>query len=83
MATSMVALTKGDWTEVSDVSVLFQLPDQRKVYAIEAVAKPDADDTSVRKRINPGKIYSFVKLDGNLYAYTDEDNVQISIDPVV
>lgn len=80
MATSMVSLTAKTWKLVSSVSVLFQVPEQNDSYAIEALALPT--DTTIRKKIQPGEIYSFQKVDGNLYMYSPNGNIEVAIDTV-
>lgn len=81
MATSMVSVPKNTWTLISAVSVSFQVPEQSSVLAVEAATPPTT--TAIRKKIQPGKIYSFQKLDGNLYAYSRGADIEIAIDPVV
>lgn len=81
MATSMVELPKHVWTEVSTVSAYFQLTDNIDAYAIEASSAPSNSDTSIRKNISPGAIYTFVKNDGNLYIWPKE-KTYVAIDPV-
>lgn len=79
MATSMVSLPKDTWTLVSTESVLFQIPDQVSAFAVESATLPTG--TAIRKKINPGEIYSFQKLDGNLYLYSPEINTNVAIEP--
>ena len=79
MATSMVSLTANTWKLVSTVSVSFQIPEQSDAYAVEATVIPTTLD--IRKKIMPGKICSFVKLDGNLYMYSKTD-IDVAIDPL-
>ena len=81
MATTMVPLEKDKWVEVSTVSVLFQMPDQVEAYAIEASAAPADKDTTIRKKIIPGEIYSFQKLDGNLYMISLDNDSEVAIEP--
>lgn len=81
MATSMVSLPPKTWTLVSTVAVIFQLPDQKSAYAIEATSLPT--DETIRQRITPTEKYSFQKLDGNLYMYNPHDGaIAVAIDPV-
>ena len=80
MATSMVSLTSNTWKLVSTVSVSFQIPEQSDAYAVEATVIPTTLD--IRKKIIPGKIYSFTKTDGNLYMYSQTD-IDVAIDPIV
>ncbi len=80
MATSQVSIPKNVWTLVSSVSVSFQIPEQSSAYAIESVALPI--DLSIRKKIQPGKIYTFTKLDGDLYIYSPDVNNSVAIDPI-
>ena len=79
MATSMVLVPAKTWTEVSTVSVRFQIPEQHSAYAVEAAAPPS--DLSIRNKINPGTIYTFQKLDGNLYMYSDTA-IEVAIEPL-
>ena len=79
MATSMVSIPSETWTSVSTVSVNFQIPENTSAWAVEAAALPT--DLSIRKKINPGKIYSFVKLDGNLYMYSNTA-IEVAIEPL-
>ena len=79
MATSMVSLTAKTWKLVSTVSVSFQIPEQSSAYAVEAAVIPTTLD--IRKKIQPGKIYLFTKLDGNLYMYSDTA-IDVAVDLV-
>lgn len=79
MATSMVQVPEKTWTLISSVSVSFQIPEQSSALAVEALVIPT--DTSIRKKINPGTIYSFQKLDGNLYMFSDS-KIEVAIEPL-
>jgi len=79
MATSMVPVPANAWTLVSTVSINFQIPEQHAAWAIESVALPTT--LSVRKSITPGKIYTFSKLDGNLYMYSDAA-IEVAVEPL-
>ena len=80
MSTSPVPLPKNTWTLVSTVSVKFQLPDQASAWAAEATSLPT--DTSIRNRIDPGEMYTFTKLDGNLYMYSKDINSIVTLNPI-
>lgn len=80
MATSMVPIPANAWTLVSTVSVNFQIPEQGGAWAVESVALPTTLD--IRKKITPGKIYSFAKLDGDLYMYSKDAIIQVAIEPL-
>ncbi len=80
MATSMVSIPKNSWTEVSTVSVRFQIPEQHNAYAVESVSIPT--DLSIRNKINPGTVYTFQKLDGNLYMYSKGAAIEVAIEPL-
>lgn len=80
MSTSPVLLPKNTWTEVSTVSIKFQLPDQSSAWAVEATSLPTG--TSIRNRINPGEMYTFTKLDGNLYMYSRDIDTVVTINPI-
>ena len=82
MATSIVQLLKEEWVEVSTTAVYFQVPDQQDVYAVEAVSKPADGNTDIRKKINPGKSYTFTPFDGKLYMYAEDGDCEVAIDPV-
>lgn len=82
MATDSVTLPAKQWTLVSEESVLFQIPDRRTVFAAESVLIPI--DTSIRKRISPGKIYSFQKLNGDLYIYNpNSEEIVVTVEVVI
>lgn len=78
MATTKISITKKTWTLISAVSVSFQLNGQSGGYCIEAGSLPT--DLSIKKKISPGKIYRFTRLDGNLYIYSLRQN-EVGIDP--
>jgi len=70
MATSMVPVPAKAWTEVSDVTVKFQIPEQNSAYIVEAASIPS--DLSIRVKAHPGKIYTFNQIGTDkLYIYSD------------
>ena len=79
MATSMIPVPAKTWTLISEVSTNYQIPEQSGAWIVEAAAAPTTLD--IRIKISPAKIYSFSKLDGNLYMYSDT-NISVAIDPV-
>lgn len=79
MATTKISLPKKTWTLVSEVSVRFQIPTQISGYAVESVSAPT--DLSIKNKISPGEIYSFQKLDGDLYMYSNSKN-EVAIEPL-
>jgi len=79
MATSMIPIPSKTWTLISEVTVNFQIPEQTGAWAVEASALPT--DLSIRKKITPSKIYTFTKIDGNLYMYSDS-TIEVAIEPV-
>jgi hypothetical protein len=62
------------------VSIKFQLPDQVTAWAVEASSPPT--DTNIRNRINPGEMYTFTKLDGNLYMYSKDIDSIVTLNPI-
>ena len=80
MATSMVSIPKDTCTLISTVSVRLQIPEQHSAYAVESVALPT--DLSIRNKINPGTVYTFQKLDGNLYMYSKDATIEVAIEPL-
>jgi hypothetical protein len=81
MATSTISIPPKTWILISTVSVKFQVQGQSSIYIIEAASLPAEGDLSIRKTANPGKMYTFEKVDGNFYAYSD-NSTAISIEPV-
>ena len=79
MATSIVSVQDKTWTLISTVSKGFQIPENNSAYAVEAVTIPT--DLSIREKIQPGTRYTFQKLDGNLYIYS-ETAIEVSIWPL-
>lgn len=79
MATSMVPVPAKTWTLISTVSKKFQIPEQNSAWAVEASVIPT--NLSIRNRINPGIMYTFQKLDGNLYIYSDS-KIEVSVEPL-
>lgn len=79
MATGMVSIPAKTWVEVSLVSVNFQIPEDTGAWAIESVAMPTS--LSIRKKIMPGRMYNFDKLDGNLYMYSDTA-LEVAVEPI-
>lgn len=79
MATSQVIIPAETWTLISTSSVSFQIPEQSSAYAVEASAPPT--DLSIRKKIQPGRIYTFTRIDGNLYMYSDI-KISVAVDPI-
>lgn len=83
MATSNVPVPANTWTLVSTVSISFQITEQHDAYASESVAAPSPDDlTAPRVYISPRKKYSFQKLDGNLYMYSKDADINVSLEPL-
>lgn len=80
MSTEKITLTEDTWTLISNKSVTFQISDGQEVFAVQARSIPTADDTSLRQRITPGRIYSFRKEDGNLYLYSPNANTAVFLD---
>ncbi len=80
MATSSVDLPVKTWVEVSTVSTNFQLQGGASAYAVEAAVIPT--DTAIKKEISPGEIYTFQKLDGNLYMYAPYSTAKVALDPL-
>lgn len=76
----MVPIPANTWTEVSTISVNFQIPEQHNAYAVESASLPT--NLSVRKKINPGTVYTFQKLDGNLYMYSKDAAIEVAIEPL-
>ncbi|MCK4822987.1 hypothetical protein KA005_44915 [bacterium] len=79
MATSMVSVPEKIWKLISTVSIKFQIPEQSSALAVEALVIPT--DTAIRNKINPGTMYTFQKLDGNLYMYS-ETAIEVAIEPL-
>ena len=80
MSSSPVLLPKNTWTLVSTASIKFQLPDQVSAWAIEATSLPTG--TAIRNRIDPGEMYTFTKLDGDLYMYSKDTDSVVTISPI-
>ena len=84
MATLNVPVPANTWTLVSTVSVGFQITEQHDAYASESVAAPSPDDlTAPRVYITPRKKYTFQKVDGDLYMFSKDADINISIEPTV
>lgn len=79
MSTSMVPVPAKTWTKISAVSVQYQIPEQSEAWVVEAAVIPTTLD--IRIKILPSKIYSFTRLDGDLYMYSDT-SISVAIDPV-
>jgi len=80
MATSTIQIPKNTWTLISEVSVRFQVQGQTPLIIIESVALPT--DLDIRKVAFAGGMYTFIKVDGDFYAYSKDTNNEISIEPV-
>lgn len=79
MATSMIEVPEKTWKLISTVSIKFQIPEQNSAWAVESVALPT--DLSIRNKINPGTMYTFQKLDGNLYMFS-ESKLEVAVEPL-
>lgn len=80
MATQRIELTKGEWKEISTVSVTFQNLSAFPVHVIEAASLPTGGTDG--KVVAPREEWTFNKVDGNFYAYAEITGGVVAIDPI-
>lgn len=80
MATQVVNISADTWTQVTTASANFQVLGNSELFVTEATSAP-TDLTGAYKVANPILIYSFTRVDGNLYAYSQGKSATIAFDP--